>query len=117
MLENVSNTDPKKVICEDTLSERIATYGGLREDAFRVAHSLRTAFQLGPDDTVSIISRSCVRTIRVPPLVLPRYIQIQEGETKERVVAYARHRLTLKGGLYPSDSCDLGGWGDREVRS
>jgi hypothetical protein len=71
MLENVCNTDPKKVICEDTLSEKKVTYGGIREDAFRVANSLRTSFQLGPDDTVSIISRSCVRTIPVQPLALP----------------------------------------------
>lgn len=65
MLENVCNTDPQKVICEDTLSDKKLTYGGLREDAFRVANCLRTSFQLGQDDTVSIISRSCVRNIPV----------------------------------------------------
>lgn len=60
MLENVCNTDPRKVICEDTLTDKQTTYGGLREQAFKVAYSLHTEYGLRPDDTVSIISRSCV---------------------------------------------------------
>ncbi|EXJ69748.1 uncharacterized protein A1O5_06819 [Cladophialophora psammophila CBS 110553] len=60
MLENVCNTDPGKVICEDTLSNKRLTYGGVREDAFRVAESLRRVYGLQPGDVVSIISRSCV---------------------------------------------------------
>ncbi|KIW29278.1 uncharacterized protein PV07_05103 [Cladophialophora immunda] len=60
MLENICNTDPGKVICEDTLSDKRLTYGGVREDAFRLAESLRRAYGLQPGDVVSIISRSCV---------------------------------------------------------
>lgn len=60
MLENVSNTDPLKIICEDSLTDKQTTYGGLREEAFKVAHSLHTQYSLRPNDTVSIISRSCV---------------------------------------------------------
>ncbi|RFU26087.1 hypothetical protein B7463_g10254, partial [Scytalidium lignicola] len=60
MQENVSNTDPLKIICEDTVSGKNATYGSLREDAFRAAHTLRHQYGLCEGDTVSIISRSCV---------------------------------------------------------
>ncbi|TVY52845.1 putative 4-coumarate--CoA ligase 3 [Lachnellula cervina] len=60
MQENVSNTNPLKIICEDTLTGTIATYGSLREDALRAAHSLRYKYNLRADDVVSIISRSCV---------------------------------------------------------
>ena len=60
MLENVCNTDPLKVILEDTLTDKCATYGGIREEAFRAANSLRTSYGLRQGDTVSIISRSCV---------------------------------------------------------
>ncbi|KAL6241206.1 hypothetical protein RBB50_011885 [Rhinocladiella similis] len=42
MLENVCNTDPKKVICEDTLTTKQVTYGGIRKEAFIVANMLRT---------------------------------------------------------------------------
>ncbi|KAK5340829.1 hypothetical protein LTR11_000672 [Exophiala xenobiotica] len=60
MLENVCHTDPRKVICEDTLTDKQTTYGGLRKDSFRVAHSLRFKYGLEANETVSIISRSCV---------------------------------------------------------
>ena len=60
MLENVCHTDPEKVICEDTLTKKQTTYGGLREEAFRVAQALRSNHGLCENDTVSIISRSCV---------------------------------------------------------
>ncbi|OBT78862.1 hypothetical protein VF21_02764 [Pseudogymnoascus sp. 05NY08] len=60
MLENVSNTNPLKIICEDTLTGKTATYGGLREDAFRAAHSLRHQYGLRANDIVSIIGRSSV---------------------------------------------------------
>ncbi|KAK5364821.1 hypothetical protein LTR20_008757 [Exophiala xenobiotica] len=60
MLENVCHTDPRKVICEDTLTDKQTTYGGLRKDSFRVAHSLSFKYGLEANETVSIISRSCV---------------------------------------------------------
>ncbi|KIX04602.1 uncharacterized protein Z518_05472 [Rhinocladiella mackenziei CBS 650.93] len=60
MLENVCNTDPEKVICEDTLTEKQTTYGGIRGEAFRVANELRNSYGLEQNDIVSIISRSCV---------------------------------------------------------
>ncbi|KAK5328327.1 hypothetical protein LTR93_002112 [Exophiala xenobiotica] len=60
MLENVCHTDPRKVICEDTLTDKQTTYGGLRKESFRVAHSLRFKYGLEANDTVSVISRSCV---------------------------------------------------------
>jgi acyl-coenzyme A synthetase/AMP-(fatty) acid ligase len=60
MLENVSNTDPLKIICEDTLTGKQATYGSLRQDAFRAAYSFRHEYGLRSNDIVTIISRSCV---------------------------------------------------------
>lgn len=64
MLENPSNTDPQKLICEDTLTGKVATYGGLRNDAFEVAHSLRHRHNISPGDIVTVIARS---NVRVPP--------------------------------------------------
>lgn len=64
MLENVSNTDPLKIICEDTLTGKTATYSGLREDAFRAAHSLRHQYGLRANDIVSIIGRSSVSAVQ-----------------------------------------------------
>lgn len=64
MLENVCHTDHEKVICEDTLTSKQATYGGLREEAFRVAQALRSNYGLREDETVSIVSRSCVSYFR-----------------------------------------------------
>ncbi|KAL5363127.1 hypothetical protein BJX96DRAFT_186591 [Aspergillus floccosus] len=60
MLENKGNACPTKVICEDTLTGKTITYGGLREDAFKAAHAIRHRFGLKAQDTVTIISRSCV---------------------------------------------------------
>ncbi|KAJ5447490.1 hypothetical protein N7445_002311 [Penicillium cf. griseofulvum] len=60
MMENASNTDPTKVICEDTLTGKTFTYGGLRSDAFKAAHSLRHGHGIVPGDVVTIISRSTV---------------------------------------------------------
>lgn len=60
MLENISNTDPKKVILEDNLTSKQSTYGGIREEAFRAAQSLRINHHLRQNGIVSIISRSCV---------------------------------------------------------
>ncbi|OQE25706.1 hypothetical protein PENFLA_c008G10282 [Penicillium flavigenum] len=60
MMENASNTDPTKVICEDTLTGKTLTYGGLRNDAFKAAHSLRNEHGIAPGDVVTIISRSTV---------------------------------------------------------
>ncbi|KAJ5502771.1 hypothetical protein N7463_005645 [Penicillium fimorum] len=60
MMENASNTDPTKVICEDTLTGKTFTYGGLRSDAFKTAHSLRHGYGITPGDVVTIISRSTV---------------------------------------------------------
>lgn len=61
MLENTCNADPNKVISEDTLTGKTATYRSLREDAFKAAWSLRHRFRLQTGDTVTIIGRSCVR--------------------------------------------------------
>lgn len=61
MLENPCNTDPAKVICEDTLTGKTTTYGSLRTDAFTVAHSLRHDHGVSAGDTVAIIGRSSVR--------------------------------------------------------
>jgi hypothetical protein len=61
MLENPSNTDPNKVILEDTVTGNTATYGSLRKDAFTAAWSLRHRHGISSDDVVSIISRSNVR--------------------------------------------------------
>ncbi|OQE42255.1 hypothetical protein PENCOP_c004G05277 [Penicillium coprophilum] len=60
MMENVSNTDPTKVICEDTLTGKTFTYGGLRSDAFKAAQTLRHGYAIAPGDVVTIISRSTV---------------------------------------------------------
>ncbi|KIW18423.1 hypothetical protein PV08_02711 [Exophiala spinifera] len=60
MLENVCNTEPTKVICEDTLTTKQITYGGIRKDAFLVANMLRTEYGICVGDVVSIVSRSCV---------------------------------------------------------
>jgi acyl-CoA synthetase (AMP-forming)/AMP-acid ligase II len=70
MLENVCHTDPRKVICEDTLTDKQTTYGGLRKESFRVAHSLRFKYGLEANDTVSIISRSCVSETGNPPFFI-----------------------------------------------
>lgn len=61
MMENASNTDPTKVISEDTLTGKTLTYGGLRSDAFKAAHSLRHPYGISTGDVVTIISRSTVR--------------------------------------------------------
>jgi acyl-coenzyme A synthetase/AMP-(fatty) acid ligase len=61
MLENPSNTEPEKVICEDTLTGRLATYGSLRDDAFKAAHSLRHRHGIASGDVVTVMSRSNVR--------------------------------------------------------
>lgn len=66
LLENVCNTDPTKVICEDNLTENHATYGGLREKALICAESLRNRFGLREGDTVCIIGRSCVSDLQNP---------------------------------------------------
>lgn len=60
MLENISSTDPDKRICEDVLTGKTATYGSLRNDAFKSAHALRHRFGMQTNDTVTIIGRSCV---------------------------------------------------------
>ncbi|KAL1891322.1 hypothetical protein Sste5346_007782 [Sporothrix stenoceras] len=60
MLENPSNTAPSDIVCEDTLTGKTATYGGLRTDAFAAAHSLRHHHNLKSGDTVTIIGRSQV---------------------------------------------------------
>lgn len=60
MLENPSNTSPSDIVCEDTLTGKIATYGGLRTDAFAAAYSLREKHGLVGGDTVTIIGRSQV---------------------------------------------------------
>lgn len=64
MLENPSNTNPAKVICEDILTGKHVTYGGLRDDAFKAAHSLRHRHGISSGDVVTIISRSTVRYSR-----------------------------------------------------
>ncbi|OQD87458.1 hypothetical protein PENSOL_c077G02615 [Penicillium solitum] len=60
MLENPSNTEPQKLICEDTLTGKVVTYGQLRSDAFESAHSLRHRHSISPGDVVTIIARSNV---------------------------------------------------------
>jgi acyl-coenzyme A synthetase/AMP-(fatty) acid ligase len=60
MQENISNTAPSKVIYEDTLMGRTATYGGFRLDVFRIAHALRHSYGLQTGNIVSIICASCV---------------------------------------------------------
>ncbi|KAJ5130813.1 uncharacterized protein N7515_006852 [Penicillium bovifimosum] len=60
MLENPSNTEPQKVICEDTLTGKDVKYGKLRSDAFEAAHSLRHRHGISPGDVVTIIARSNV---------------------------------------------------------
>ena len=60
LLENVCNTEPTKVICEDNLTGKQETYGGLRQKALHCAEALRARFALREGDTVTIIGRSCV---------------------------------------------------------
>lgn len=66
--ENVCNTDHQKVILEDTLTPKRLTYGGIREDAYRLAQVLRADHGLQRNDVVTIISRSCVSTQKGPML-------------------------------------------------
>ena len=60
MLENPCNADPSNIVCEDTLTGKTATYGGLRADAFAAAHALRQRHGLVGGDTVTMIGRSQV---------------------------------------------------------
>lgn len=95
MLENTSNTDPDKRICEDVLTGKAATYGSLRNDAFKSAHALRHRFGMQANDIVTIIGRSCVsRTSNAPDLLV----------------------LTETGRLYYRSACHLGRRGYRQVR-
>jgi hypothetical protein len=60
MQENISNTASDKIVYEDTLIGKTATYGGFRADVFRMAHTLRHRYGLQTGDIVSIICASCV---------------------------------------------------------
>lgn len=60
MQHNVSDTPPDKIIYEDTLTGKTATYGGFREQVMRSAFWLKHDFDFQPGQTVTIISPSCV---------------------------------------------------------
>ena len=60
MEDNVSNTPQHKVIYEDTLTGKRATYGGFREDVRKLAAGLQSSSKVVTGNTVSILSPSCV---------------------------------------------------------
>lgn len=82
MLENISNVNPDKVISEDILTGKTATYNSLREDAFKAAWGLRHRLGLQTGDTVTIMGRSCVSS---------RILTIYVSETSP----YELGRLTI----------------------
>ena len=60
MNHNVENTKDSKIIYEDSLNGRTATYAGFRRDYGKLAYWLKTTRGLLPEQVVSIVSPSCV---------------------------------------------------------
>ena len=67
MLEKPANIDPNKIISEDILTGKSTTYDDLREDSFKAAWALRHRLGMKTGDTVTVIGRSCVRSLSTGP--------------------------------------------------
>ncbi|TVY54798.1 4-coumarate--CoA ligase 2 [Lachnellula cervina] len=65
MNDNVSNTPEDKIIYEDALTGKTATYGGFRLQVRQSAYWLRHSLGVKPGQTVSIMAPSCIDYILV----------------------------------------------------
>jgi 4-coumarate--CoA ligase len=65
MNDNVSNTSYNKIIYEDALTGKTATYGGFRRQVRQSAYWLRHVLGVKPGQTISILCPSCIDYILV----------------------------------------------------
>jgi 4-coumarate--CoA ligase len=65
MNDNVSNTSYDKIIYEDALTGKTATYGGFRRQVRQSAYWLRHVLGVKPGQTISILCPSCIDYILV----------------------------------------------------